>query len=165
VVVVSSDGVGEATVVRINVSTHRAQVMAFSATYTSQVLSKLQERMHAPQHINLCEDTVSLEAICQFYHVVPSAQQSAQVRAREALRGFAGSPTADELEVYTAPPCVHHHITRPHGPHTPTRATSQYRTPPACPSGRATQRAWSALFSPLCFHGSEGDPAMRLRPP
>ena len=56
-------------------------MMAFSATYTAELRTKLHTYMHAPQHINLCEETVSLDAIRQFYQVVDAADLSAQVRA------------------------------------------------------------------------------------
>ena len=39
--------------------------MAYSATYTPELMEKLQALMRTPQHINLCQETVSLEAIKQ----------------------------------------------------------------------------------------------------
>jgi hypothetical protein len=71
------------------------QVLAFSATYTAGLLADLEPLMQRPQKVLLCEDTVSLVGIRQFYKLVgaggpegvlpPSAEVA--VGAAEAAEG------------------------------------------------------------------------------
>ena len=48
-----------------------AQVLAFSATYTPELLEDLEPLMKRPQRVMLCSETTSLEGVRQFYVLVP----------------------------------------------------------------------------------------------
>ncbi len=55
--------------------------MAFSATYTDELLSDLEPLMKRPQRVMLCAETVSLEGVRQFYVLVPGGQEPGEVPA------------------------------------------------------------------------------------
>lgn len=48
--------------------------MAFSATYTPELLAELEPLMKRPQRVMMCEETVSLVGVKQFYRLVGEAQ-------------------------------------------------------------------------------------------
>ena len=50
-------------------------MLAFSATYTPELLADLEPLMRRPQKVLLCEETVSLRGIRQFYSLVAQPQQ------------------------------------------------------------------------------------------
>ncbi|GIL45497.1 hypothetical protein Vafri_2724 [Volvox africanus] len=50
----------------------RKQVLAFSATYTPELLADLEPLMRRPQRVMMCSETVSLLGVKQFYELVPA---------------------------------------------------------------------------------------------
>jgi ATP-dependent RNA helicase DDX20 len=61
---------------------HLSQVMAFSATFTPELLADVEPLMKRPQKVMLCEseERVSLKGVRQFYQVLGEQGQQ-QVRA------------------------------------------------------------------------------------
>ncbi len=55
---------------------HFVQIMAFSATYTKELLSDLEPLLKRPQRVMLCEETVSLKGVRQFYQVIGASPAS-----------------------------------------------------------------------------------------
>ena len=51
------------------------KVLAFSATYTPELLEDLEPLMKRPQRIMLCSDTTSLEGVRQFYVLVEAPRE------------------------------------------------------------------------------------------
>eukprot|EP00798_Chlamydomonas_sp_ICE-L_P008552 gene8552-33985_t len=69
----------------------RKQVMAFSATYTKDLLDDLEPLVKKPQRVMLCEETVSLVGVKQFYGLV------GEEGTRGAALGSESVPGADGL--------------------------------------------------------------------
>jgi len=64
----------------------KKQVLAFSATYTPSLLADIEPLMHRPQKVLLCQETVSLQGIRQFYKVLlpqPAAAAAADQQQQQ----------------------------------------------------------------------------------
>ncbi|EFJ49376.1 hypothetical protein VOLCADRAFT_59362 [Volvox carteri f. nagariensis] len=59
----------------------RKQVLAFSATYTSELLADLEPLMRRPQRVMMCSETVSLLGVKQFYALVAADPAAASAVA------------------------------------------------------------------------------------
>jgi hypothetical protein len=64
-------------------SCSRTQVLAFSATYTPELLADLEPLMRRPQRVMMCSETVSLLGVKQFYAMVSAEQPAAAHAGRE----------------------------------------------------------------------------------
>jgi superfamily II DNA/RNA helicase len=77
----------------------RGQVLAFSATYTPGLLADLEPLVRRPQRVLLCEDTVSLAGIRQFYRLVaPPPADPAAAPQQGASQQQQGAPHEGEAE-------------------------------------------------------------------
>jgi hypothetical protein len=72
------------------------QVLAFSATYTPELMASLGPLLRNPHKVLLCEETVSLEAIKQYYCLVgpPAPEEGLSTQPHTELEAKAGAPQA-----------------------------------------------------------------------
>lgn len=56
----------------------RVQVMALSATYTPALLEDLEPLMKRPQRVMLCEESVALNAVAQFYRLFDTSSSEGE---------------------------------------------------------------------------------------
>ncbi|GLI64161.1 hypothetical protein VaNZ11_007346 [Volvox africanus] len=68
----------------------RKQVLAFSATYTPELLADLEPLMRRPQRVMMCSETVSLLGVKQFYELVPAEVAELGSSQRSGDSGDAG---------------------------------------------------------------------------
>lgn len=73
------------------------QVMAYSATFTPQLLADLQPLMKKPHTIITSPDTVSLAGVRQFYLLVPAASQQQQQQAQSLPSATAATASGTTL--------------------------------------------------------------------
>lgn len=66
--------------------------MAFSATYTPELLAELEPLMKRPQRVMMCEETVSLVGVKQFYRLVGEEQALGQQQPQQ--QGTEGASAA-----------------------------------------------------------------------
>lgn len=70
--------------------------MAFSATYTPELLAELEPLMKRPQRVMMCEETVSLVGVKQFYRLVGEekafGQQPQQQQGTEGASAASAAP-------------------------------------------------------------------------
>ncbi|MEW5310630.1 MAG: hypothetical protein WDW38_002409 [Sanguina aurantia] len=70
----------------------RKQVMAFSATYTPELLAELEPLMKRPQRVMMCEQSVSLVGVVQFYRLVGGEQAPRPQPQQEGTEGASAVP-------------------------------------------------------------------------
>lgn len=76
------------------------QVLALSATYTPELLADLEPLTKRPQRVMLCEETVSLKGVRQFYKLVGVGPAVTGAAATAAAR--AGGSAAEQAAVEAA---------------------------------------------------------------
>ena len=70
-------------------------MLAFSATYTPELLEDLEPLMKRPQRIMLCSETTSLEGVRQFYVLVPPEVGSADEDGGDGVKAGGRGGDAD----------------------------------------------------------------------
>lgn len=86
------------------------QVLAFSATYTAGLLGDLEPLMKRPQKVLLCEETVSLQGIRQFYRLVSGPEEGSleQPAGSHAASSTAANMQQQEQDQPQQPPPPQH---------------------------------------------------------
>lgn len=69
------------------------QVMAFSATYTPELLADLEPLTKRAHKVMLCEETVSLRGVRQFYQLLDAPGEGGVVVAAAASEAEEGPPS------------------------------------------------------------------------
>ncbi|GAX76322.1 hypothetical protein CEUSTIGMA_g3768.t1 [Chlamydomonas eustigma] len=79
----------------------KKQVLAFSATYTPELLADLEPLMKRPQHVMLCSESTSLEGVRQFYVLVGQTNSSPVHQCLSASEGHSEIINKDVDEVFS----------------------------------------------------------------
>ncbi|GIL72180.1 hypothetical protein Vretimale_338 [Volvox reticuliferus] len=81
----------------------RKQVLAFSATYTPELLADLEPLMRRPQRVMMCSETVSLLGVKQFYELVPAEVADTGSSQRSGLVDGVAEPRAAATSASATP--------------------------------------------------------------